>query len=106
MYSADSIIHRAVRLVDVNDSPVPHAPRLGNIFCPCGIVMCFVQQLQGLAEAAIGAHARIDRRVIFEILAVVDRGPLDLADGCIDRIGRGGRPGGVPELAGRKLPWD
>ena len=67
---------------------IPHAPGLGHIFCPCGIVMCLIQQLQSFAEAAVGTHAYIDRRVIFEILAVIDRGPLDLADGCIDLTNR------------------
>ena len=81
---ADGIIHRTVRLVDVDNSAIPHAPRLRNVFCPCGIVMRLIQQLQGLAEAAIRTHVDINRRMIFKILAVIDRGSLDLADSCID----------------------
>ena len=59
MDPADSIVHRAVRLIDMMDGPVAHTSRLGNILCTCRVVMCLVQQLQRLAEAAVGTHARI-----------------------------------------------
>jgi hypothetical protein len=80
--SANGVVHGAVSLVDVDNSAIPHPPRLRNIFGSCSIVMRLIQQFQGLAEAAVGTHAYINLRVIFEILAVIDRSPLDLADGC------------------------
>jgi hypothetical protein len=88
MRSPDGIVHRAVGLVDVVYSAIPHAPRLGYVFCLCGIVVCPIQQLQSLAEAPVGTHAYIDGRVIFEVLAVIDRGPLDLGDCGIDLTNR------------------
>ncbi len=59
-------------LVDMVHSSIPHASGLGHVFCPCGIVVRLIQQLQSLAEAAVGTHAYIDWRVIGEILAIID----------------------------------
>jgi hypothetical protein len=84
MNPADGIVDCAVGLVDMAYGAIPHTPRLRHVFCPGGIVMRLIQQLQSLAEAAIGSHAYIDGRMIGEILAVIDRGPLDLGDRCID----------------------
>ena len=84
MDPTNGIVDCAVRLVNVPYSAIPHTPRLGHVFCPRGIVMGLIQQFQCLAESAIGTHVGIDRRVIGKILAIVDRGALDLVDRCID----------------------
>ena len=70
--------------------------------------MRLIQQLQGLAEAAVGTHAYIDRRMIREILAVIDRGPLDLADrgidltNCMFFIPLYGRPCNLVQISARQ----
>ena len=70
--SANGVVHGAVSLVDVDNCAIPHPSRLGNILGSCSIVMRLIQQFQGLAKAAVGTHPCINRRVIFEILAVID----------------------------------
>ena len=108
MDPADGVVDRAVGLVDMAYGAVPRTPRLGHVFCPSGIVMRLIQQLQSLAEAAIGSHAYIDRRMIGEILAVIDRCPLDLGDRCIDLtncmffILLYGRPGDLVQISPRQ----
>ncbi len=105
---ADGIVHRSVGLVDVVYSAIPQPSGLGHVFCPRGIVMRLIQQLQSLAEAAVGTHAYIDGRVICEIFAVIDRGPLDLIDGCIDLTNRmffiplNGRPCDLVQISARQ----
>jgi hypothetical protein len=42
MRCPDGIVHRAVGLIDMVYSAIPHAPRLGYVFCLCGIVMRLV----------------------------------------------------------------
>ena len=124
MRGPDGVVHRAVGLVDVVNSPIPHTSCLGYVFCPRGVVVCLIQQLQSLAEAPVGTHAYIDGRVIFEILAIIDRSPLDLGDRGIDLTNRmffipldgwpcnlvqiGTRQSQVGERVqvGRVRPWD
>src|SRR5580698_9011961 len=88
MDPADSVVHRAMGLVDVMYSSIPHASGLGHVFCLRSIVMRPVEQLQSLAEAAIRSHVYIHSRMISEILTIINRGLLDLADGCIDLANR------------------
>ena len=108
MDPADGIVHRSVGLVDVVYSSIPHPSGLRYVFCPRGIVVRLIQQLQSLAEAAVGMHAYINGRVIREILAVIDRGPLDLIDGRIDLTNRmfliplNGRPCDLVQISARQ----
>jgi len=50
------------------------------------VVMGLVDQLEGAAKAAVPIHMGIDRRMIVEVLAVVDGSPLDFVDGFIDFV--------------------
>ncbi len=72
MDGSDGVVYGSVGLVDVVHSPIPQASGLGNVFCPSGIVVRPIQQLQSFAEAAVGTHANIDWRVIGKILAIID----------------------------------
>jgi hypothetical protein len=52
------------------------------------IVVRLVDQFKSAMQAARPVEPGIDGRVIVEILAVVNRSPLDLADGVVDLMDR------------------
>jgi len=85
----------AARLLDVVDRVVDVLERaaleaLGDVV---GLALLDVgargaQELEGVLEATAPLEAGVDRRVLADILAVVDRGLLDLADRGVDLADR------------------
>ena len=73
-----------MRLVDVLHRPPLQALRKTIVLFPRDIVVCGVEQFQGAVPAAKPVQPGVDRRVIVQILAVVNRSPLDLVDGRVD----------------------
>jgi hypothetical protein len=80
----DQVIDDAVGFVDVMQGAVAQAARGGIVFFARDVVVSFIEQFHGAVKAAGAVHAGIDWRMIVQVLAVVDRGALDLIDGFVD----------------------
>jgi hypothetical protein len=80
----DQVIDDAVRFVDVPDGAIAQTTHRRVIFFTGDIVVRFVQQFQRAMIAAGAFHVRIDRRVIVQILAVINGSPLDFVDGFVN----------------------
>jgi hypothetical protein len=80
----DQVIDDAVGLVDVMDGAIAQSADAGIIFFAGNVVVRLVEELEGAVKAASAVHAGVDRRMVFQVLAVINRGMLDFADGLID----------------------
>lgn len=56
------------------------------VFLSRAVAVSFVQQVERLVEAIGPAEAGVDRRMVVEVLAVVDRGVLDFVDRGVDFV--------------------
>jgi hypothetical protein len=73
-----------MRLIDVPECAISQ-PAYGRIIFFTGdIIVRLVQQFHRAVKAPGAVHVGIDRRMIVQILAVIDRSPLDFADGFVD----------------------
>ena len=102
----DQVVDDVMRLVDVMKSAVSKAPDGRVIFLPGDIIVRFIQQFLSTVEAAGAIHPSIDRRMIAETLAVVDRSSLyligrfvDLANGVLFFFVHVMGGGHVPEMS-------
>jgi hypothetical protein len=82
----DQVIDDAVSFIDVMNGAITQAAHRGIVFFPGDVVVSFIQQFLGAVEAAGAVHAGIDRRMIVQILAVINRSALDFFDGFIDFV--------------------
>jgi hypothetical protein len=82
----DDVIDDAVRFVNMSKSAVAQAARPRIIFFACDVIVRFVEQFQRAMKTAAAVQARIDRRMIVQVLAVIDGGVLDFADSLVDLI--------------------
>ena len=64
--------------------PIPHSPCLRNIFRMIQIMVRRRQQLIRLAETVMRAQPVVNGEWIGIALAIVNRRPLNLTDGCIN----------------------
>jgi hypothetical protein len=80
----DQAIDDVVRFVDVAEGAIAQTTYRGIIFFAGDIVVRLVEQLQGAVIAASAVYVRIDRRMVIQILAIVNRSVLDLSDGFVD----------------------
>jgi hypothetical protein len=80
----DQAIDDVVRFVDVAEGAIAQTAHRWIIFFAGDIVVRLVEQFQGAVIAASAIYVRIDRRVIIQILAIVNRSVLDLCDGFVD----------------------
>ena len=71
------------RAVDVLERPVAQLADLGVVFFTTDVGLGLVQGLDRLQETA-AVLLDVDLRVVVEVLAVIDRGTLDLADRGVD----------------------
>jgi hypothetical protein len=78
------MIDDAVGFVDVMQGAIPKPTDARVIFFACNVIVRFIQQFHGAAEAAGAVHAGIDRWMIVQILAIVNRGVLDLLNGAVN----------------------
>ena len=78
------MIDHAVRFIDVVEGAIAQSTHCRIIFFAGDIVVRFIQQFHRAVVSAGPVHMRIDRRMIVQILAVVDRGALDLSNGFVD----------------------
>jgi hypothetical protein len=81
---ADQVIDNAVGFVDVVDGAIAQAADGRIVFFAGDVVMGLVEQFKGAVKAAGAIHVRIDGRMVVQILAVIDGGALDFADGFVD----------------------
>ncbi|MGA3072173.1 MAG: hypothetical protein ABSG56_00635 [Bryobacteraceae bacterium] len=77
-----------MRLVDVLQRSQLQPLRKAIVLFMRDIVVGLVDQFKSAMQAARPVEPGIDGRVIVEILAVVNRSPLDLADGVVDLMDR------------------
>jgi len=80
------VIDDAVGFVDVVDGAIAQTTHGRIIFFAGNVVVRFIQQFHRAVKTAGAVHASIDRRVIVQILAVVNRGAFDFFDGLINLI--------------------
>jgi hypothetical protein len=82
----DEMIDDAVGFVDAMKAAIPKAAHGRVIFFAGNVIVSFVEQLHCAVKAAGSVHSRIDRRMIVQIFAVIDRGPLDFLDSFVDFV--------------------
>lgn len=80
----DQVFDDAVRFVDVVDCAIAQAAHRRIVFFAGDIIVRLVEQFQGTVIAASASHVRIDRRMVVQTLAIVNRSVLDLFDGFVD----------------------
>jgi len=80
----DQVIDDAAGLIDVMDGAIAQTADGRIIFLAGNIVVRLVEQFQSAVKAASAFHVRIDRRMVIQVFAVINRGVLDFPDGLID----------------------
>ena len=82
----DQVIDDAVRIVDVMEGAIPQTAHGGVIFLASDVIVSFIQQFKRAMIAAGAIHMSIDRRMVVQILAIVNRSLLNLAKGFVDLV--------------------
>ena len=82
----DQFIDDVVGFVDVKKSAIAKTPNGGVIFFSGDVIVSLVQKFLRTTESARAVHSRIDRRMIAQVLAVVNRGTLDFVDSFVDLV--------------------
>jgi len=82
----DQVIDDAVRFVDVAEGAIAQTAHGGIIFFAGDIIVRLVEQFQSAVIAASASYVRIYRRMVIQILAIINRGALDLSDGFVDLL--------------------
>jgi hypothetical protein len=82
----DQVIDDAMGFVDMMEGAIAQAADGRIIFFAGDIVVGLVEQFQRTVEAASAVHVGVDRRMVVQVLAVINRGMLDLPDGLIDLV--------------------
>jgi hypothetical protein len=82
----DGFFNVVVSFVNVQERAFLQALGESVVFLFAYVVMRFVQQLQCAVQSAAPRHVRVNRRMIVEILAVVDGSFLNLVDGFVDFV--------------------
>jgi hypothetical protein len=82
--NGDRFVYVGVGAIDVPDYAVTQSSRLGIIFFFLKIAMSLVQKLAGIMQASNPGVVRVNRRVVRNVLAVVQCGTLDFVNGVID----------------------
>ncbi len=76
--------------VNMIESAVAKSTGRGYVFGMGKIVMRFAEQPFCIVEAIHAGQVCIDRRMVVEVLAVIDGGTFDLADSSVDLLDRAG----------------
>jgi len=80
------MIDDAMGFVDVMERTVAQTARRGIIFLAGDIVVRLVEQFQRTVIATLTAHMSIDRGMIIQVLAVINRSVFDLSDGAVNFV--------------------
>jgi hypothetical protein len=84
----NQVIYDAVRFVDMFQGAMTQSMGKSVVFSFCNVTMRLVEQLERSVIAACAAKVGIDRRMIIQILPVVNGGVLDFTDRFVD-LGNG-----------------
>ncbi|HXW91837.1 MAG TPA: hypothetical protein VEK33_14905, partial [Terriglobales bacterium] len=79
-------IDDVVGFVDVMKSAIPETPNRGVIFFSGDVIVSLIQEFLGTTEAARAVQSRINRWMIVQVLAVVNRSTLNFVDGFVDLV--------------------
>ena len=80
----DQVFDDAVRLVDVLQGTMTQAMGKAVIFLLFDVMTGRVEQFQGAMITASASHVVVDGRMVIQILAIINRGVLDLCDRLVD----------------------
>ena len=80
----DQVFDNAVRFVDMFQGAMPQSMGKLVTFFFRDVVMRLVKQFERPVVAASVSEMRIDRRMVIQILTIVNRRVLDLGDGFVD----------------------
>jgi len=80
----DQAFDDVMGFVDMAEGAIAQTAHRRIVFFAGNIIVRLVEQFQGAAIAASVPNARIDRRMVIQILAIVNRSALDLSDGFVD----------------------
>src|ERR1043165_8562643 len=89
------------RFADVADRPAAQAARETVVLALLDIARRLVEQLDRRADPVAVAQLRVDRRMVLERLAIVDRRGADLANSGVDLVDRAALVPLDLEVAGR-----
>jgi len=82
----NQMIDHAVRFVDVVQGAVAQAAHRGIVLLAGNVIVRLIQQFERAVKTAGPVHVFVDRRVIVQVLAVVNRGPFDFVDGAVNLV--------------------
>ncbi len=80
----DQAFDDVVRFIDVLQGATTQPVGKTVIFLFRDVVMCPIEQFERFAIAAPAVNVRINRRMVIQILAIIDRSALDLVDCFVD----------------------
>jgi hypothetical protein len=80
----NQVLNDVVRLVDMSQRATAQSVRIAVIFFFIDVAMRPVKQFERSAIAARVSKMRINRRMIIQVLAIVNRSMLDFSDGLVD----------------------
>jgi hypothetical protein len=80
----NQMVDDAVRFIDVVNRAIPQTAYPWIVFFAGNVIVRPIQQFHRAMVAASAVHSCIDRRMIVQILPVIDRGALDFVDRLID----------------------
>ena len=80
----DQVLDDVVRFVDVAESAIAQTAHGWIVFFAGDIIVRLVEQFQSTVIAAAVSHVCIDRRMVIQILAIVNGSVLDFSDGFVD----------------------
>ena len=73
-----------MRTIDVLENASLEAAGFGIVFFLRYVVMGLVQEVAGLVQVSAPGQVRVDRFMLVDVFAIVDRGFLDFIDGVVD----------------------
>lgn len=83
---ADALVDFVNGAIDVAESALLEALGEGVVFFAGDILVGLFEELLGAVEAASVVEARVNRRMIVEVFAVVDGSVFDFVDGVVDGV--------------------
>ena len=83
---ADTLVHFVNGLVDVSRRALLQALRVAVVLFAGDVLVGLFEQVLGAVQAARVVETSINRRMVVQILAVIDRGFLDFVDCVVDRV--------------------
>jgi hypothetical protein len=80
----DRFVNVMMGTINVPNHAISQATRFGIIFFLFDVVMSMVQKFAGIMQTSDPGFVRINGRVLFDVLAVIECGALDLVNGVVN----------------------